>query len=128
MWFTTIVSFVDIEIGLLPDNPIEGHKYLIEDATNKLLISALAGYGDTVLQSYIDVYIEITSNTTFKTIVHTARLTGDYIGYAIGEVTNVGTTTIPEIEAILLNDGGPDLLDEEMPQQAIVSALRKYSK
>ena len=114
MWFTTIVSFVDIEIGLLPTKPVEGNKYLIEDATNKLLISALAGYGDPVLQSYIDVYIEITSNTTFRTIVHTARLTDNYIGYAIGEVTNVGTTTIPEIEEILLNDGGPELLDEEL--------------
>ena len=114
MWFTTIVSFVDIEIGLLPDEPVEGHKYLIEDATNKLLISALAGYGDTVLQSYIDVYIEITSNTTFKTIVHTARLSGDYIGCAFGVISNVGSTIIPEIEELLLNDGGPELLDEEL--------------
>ena len=114
MWFTTIVSFVDIEIGFLPDKPVEGHKYLIEDSTNKLLISALAGYGDPVLQSYIDVYIEVTSNTSFKTIVHTARLQGSYVGYAYGIISEVGTTTIPEIEAVLKNDGGPEVLDEEL--------------
>ena len=35
MWFTTIVSFVDIEIGLLPTKPVEGNKYLITTPKTK---------------------------------------------------------------------------------------------
>lgn len=111
MWFTTILSFLDIELNNLPDEPVEGHKYLIEDPYNKLLISGLAGLGDTALQQYINVYIELTSNDSFRTIVHTYGLVGDYIGYAYGELSNVGTTEIKEIKEVLDNNGGPANLD-----------------
>lgn len=111
LWFTTILSFLDIELNALPLEPIEGNKYLIEDAENKVLISGLAGLGDPYLQDYIDVYIELTSNTTFRTIIHTARLEGKYVGYVYGEVSNVGTTEIKPIQTILENGGGPSEVD-----------------
>lgn len=113
MWLNTIISFLDIEINDLPEACIN-NVYQITDSNNKLLISGLCGYGDMVLQSYIDVYIELLSNDTFRTIVHTARLTEGYQGYIYGYISNVGTTSIPEIQAILDEDGGPDLLDEAL--------------
>lgn len=112
MWFTTILSFLDIELELLPEAPVEGHKYKIEDAYNKLLISGLAGLGDSALQAYIDVYIELTSNESFRTIVHTSGLVDKYIGYAYGEVINIGTTEIKEIQSVLDKNEGPSKEDE----------------
>ena len=112
MWYTTILSFMDLNVNSLPNQPVEGNKYLIEDQYNKLLISGLAGFGDSALQSYIDVYIELTSNETFRTVIHTARLVGDYIGYAYGEISNVGTTKIDEIQQVLDNGGGPSDIDQ----------------
>lgn len=111
LWFTTILSFLDIVVEDLPDEPESGNLYHITDANNKLLISGLAGFGDAVLQSYIDVYIELTSDVTFRTIVHTSGLPGGYNGYAYGELSAIGTTSIPEIEAILAEGGGPEDLD-----------------
>ncbi len=121
MWGMKILSFYDIDLNALPETPEEGtHKYKIEDANNKLLISGLAGLGDTILQSYIDVYIELTSNTTFRTIVYTGGLTGGYIGYAYGTIKDVGTTTIPEIENAMKEGLAPELIDN-----TLVNALKK---
>lgn len=114
LWGTTILSFADLDVNSLPTTPSEGNKYLIEDPYNKLLISGLAGFGDSALQEYINVYIELTSNTTFKTTVHTYGLVGQYIGYAYGTVSSIGTTKIEEIENVLDNDGGPVGIDETL--------------
>lgn len=121
MWLYTILSFLDIEINSLPDTGND-NVYQITDYNNKLLISGLCGYGDTVVQSYIDVYIELLSNDSFRTIVHTSGLTANYQGYIYGYITDVGSTTIPEIETVLENNGGPEILDE-----ALIDMLKKLN-
>lgn len=114
MWFTKILSFLDIDIDALPDEAEEEKIYRITDANNKLLISGLAGFGDAVLQNYIDVYIELTSDVTFRTIVHTSGLPEGYNGYAYGTISSIGTTTIPEIESLLAEGKGPERLDSAL--------------
>jgi len=123
LWNTKIVSFYDIQLNSLPSIPESTNKnlYKITDNVNKLIISGLAGYGDSVVQEYIDVYIELTSNNTFKTIVSTTRLPGQYSGNVYGEFSEVGSTEIPEIQEVLDNNGGPEVLDN-----VLIDVLKKY--
>lgn len=107
LWNQAIISFYDFNIEAFPSVATEDNTYEITDSANKLLFSLLAGYGDAFVSDYITVTVEVLSENTIRSVVHFEPDNPNYVGDCIGVVGDVGTTTIPEIEAYLEAGLGP---------------------
>lgn len=107
LWKDTIISFYDFHVAALPSIPTANNTYEITDDANKTLFAGLAGYADVFALPYITIQVEVLSEKSFRSILHFAPDNPAYTGNVIGTVKDIGTTTIPEIEAYLAAGLGP---------------------
>ncbi len=113
LWDQSILSLYDIDLEALSDTPTTNNTYIISDDNNKTLFALLAGYGDVYAAVFVTVTVEVVSENSIKAIVHFEPENEKYIGDCICTMTNIGTTTIPEIETYLNSGKGPKVADAE---------------
>lgn len=106
LWENAIISFADLNINNLTDVVSEDNIYLIEDGQNKTILAYLAGYGDYYALEFVTVKVEVTGDSSFKTIVHFEPENPDYVGDAICQIYDIDSTEIPYIEEYILSGGG----------------------
>lgn len=105
LWDNAIISFADFNIDAFSNQVSEDNTYKITDDANKLLFAVLAGYGDVYVLPYIEVSVEVTSETSFISTVTFTPDNPNYTGSCVGELHSIGETEIPYIDEYIENGG-----------------------
>lgn len=105
LWDNAIISFADFNIDAFSNQVSEDNTYKITDDANKLLFAVLAGYGDVYVLPYIEVSVEVTSETSFISTVTFTPDNPNYTGSCVGKLHSIGETEIPYIDEYIENGG-----------------------
>lgn len=129
LWNESILSFYDFNIEAFAKEATPDNKYVITDSANKFLFASLAGYGDGMTLEYVTVTVEVTSDTSFVTTVNfNTGSSSAYNGNCICTLEDIGTTTLPEIEAYLEKGLGPkdDINADDL--YAVLNSIKQAKK